>query len=380
MRSVSADDARRRWLLLATGVLLVVAWCAWAVLARISVYAISDEARIEVEAEGHAIAAPVPGTVSATRLAIGTEVSAGEVLLELDSHVEQLAHEEETVHAAALAAQIAVLASEALAEQRVIEDARGASSAALAEARARQEEAEAASKHAGFEAARVARLSESGQATDVEQERARSDAEQRRVTARMLALAIERLEWEQRTKESERRAHLEALARERAGLEGELERARLTVERLQREIEKRRVRAPIAGRVGESANAKIGAVVREGERLGTVVPQGGLRIVAAFSPESAIGRVRPGQRARLRLQAFPWAEYGSVGATVEHVADEVRAGRVRVELALALDPGCRIPLRHGLPGSVEVEVDRASPAELLLRHSGQLLAGPVGER
>jgi membrane fusion protein (multidrug efflux system) len=35
-----------------------------------------------------------------------------------------------------------------------------------------------------------------------------------------------------------------------------------------------------------------------------------------------------------------------------------------------------VPLQHGLPGSVEVEVERASPAALTLRTAGQLLTAP----
>ena len=35
-----------------------------------------------------------------------------------------------------------------------------------------------------------------------------------------------------------------------------------------------------------------------------------------------------------------------------------------------------IPLQHGLPGTVEVEVDRVSPAALVLRHAGRMLSTP----
>jgi membrane fusion protein (multidrug efflux system) len=35
-----------------------------------------------------------------------------------------------------------------------------------------------------------------------------------------------------------------------------------------------------------------------------------------------------------------------------------------------------IPLQHGLPGSVEVQVEEVSPAVLVLRTAGQLAASP----
>lgn len=41
---------------------------------------------------------------------------------------------------------------------------------------------------------------------------------------------------------------------------------------------------------------------------------------AEFAPSSALGRVRPGQRARVRLAGFPWTEYGTISASVASVA------------------------------------------------------------
>ena len=107
-----------------------------------------------------------------------------------------------------------------------------------------------------------------------------------------------------------------------------------------------------------------------------VVPSGSLKIVADFLPAAALGRLRPGQPARLRLDGFPWAQYGSIGATVTTVASEVRDGRVRVECTVAAQPATRIPLQHGLLGTLEVEVEQAAPAALVLRAAGQLLAAP----
>jgi membrane fusion protein (multidrug efflux system) len=62
--------------------------------------------------------------------------------------------------------------------------------------------------------------------------------------------------------------------------------------------------------------------------------------------------------------------------TVSNVASEVRDGRVRVELAMAAPQAARMPLQHGLRGTVEVEVEQAAPATLVLRAAGQLLARP----
>ena len=97
---------------------------------------------------------------------------------------------------------------------------------------------------------------------------------------------------------------------------------------------RRSIRAPVNGRLGEVANIPAGSVVREGEKPAAVVPSGELRIVANFQPADALGRIQPGQPARLRLDGFPWTKYGSVSATVTRIASEVRGRQIRVELAV----------------------------------------------
>jgi membrane fusion protein (multidrug efflux system) len=75
----------------------------------------------------------------------------------------------------------------------------------------------------------------------------------------------------------------------------------------------------------------------------------------------------------LRLDGFPWAEFGSVSATVVRVAEESRDGNVRVELAIDPRSSCRVKLEHGMPGALEVAVERVTPLSLILRTAGQWL-------
>jgi membrane fusion protein (multidrug efflux system) len=169
---------------------------------------------------------------------------------------------------------------------------------------------------------------------------------------------------------SARLASLEQLRGDLATAESELMRARLDAQRLAREIAERQVRAPVAGRIAEPVTVRPGALVRAGERLTSVVPAGRLRVVADFKPGAAIGRIRRGQRARMRLEGFSPVEYGMLAARVEEVAAEPRNGLVRVELSIVRAPAA-IPLQHGLPGVVEVELERVAPATIFLRAAGK---------
>src|SRR5690606_195816 len=127
---------------------------------------------------------------------------------------------------------------------------------------------------------------------------------------------LRRLELSRQQEGSDRRAGLDALAREQARLDGEIAATAAVIARLEHDIGRRTVTAPLAGRVGELAELRAGAFVAAGDRLGAIVPDGALRAVAYFDPAVAAGRIAPGQRARLRLDGFPWTRYGSIPATV----------------------------------------------------------------
>ncbi|MFL6263425.1 MAG: HlyD family secretion protein [Thermoanaerobaculia bacterium] len=379
LRSLESDG-HRRWILgLVPALLLLAAWSAWFFGTRVAVYEVSDRARIEAEREAHPVQAPVDGRVAALHWRLGQEVAAGDVLVELEGGEQKYLLQEEQARGAALGGQIEALRRQIASVRKALEDGRAASRAAIAESAARSAEAAAAADLAETEARRLQKLREAGLVPEADWARAHSQAEQRRAAARALAVANQRAGFDARSGESDRQAKLDELERDLALLEGQSATAGATGRRLGRDLDLRLVRAPVAGRVGEiAAPVRVGSVVAEGDRLGVVVPDGGLRVVADFPPDAAVGRVRPGQRAQLRLTGFPATQYGVLPAVVSRVASEAQDGVIRVELAVRPGPRSRLPLQHGLPGTVEVEVERLTPAALVLRTVGKLLGRPVG--
>lgn len=377
MRSLGADNHRRTLLGLGLAFLILGAWAAWLFLARVTLYEVTTEARLEAEQAGYTVEAVAAGRVVNTRLALGQEVHAGDVLAELDTDEQQHRLDEERSRLASVAPQVEALAREAASEQQAIEDSRQATSVALEEARARVREVEAAAQFKEEEAQRLAGLYKEGVIAEMEVLRVRAEARSRRAEVESLQHNVTKLERQQHTDETERHIRIDKLLREKTELEGQRATSNATISRLQNEIERRTIRAPASGQLGEVTTSKAGAVVREGDKLGTVVPSSGtLKIVAEFPP-SALGRIRAGQGARMRLASFPWTQYGSLAATVTRIAGEARDGKIRVELAVQPDSNTSIPLQHGLPGAVEIEVEQVSPATLLLR-TVKLLTTPSG--
>lgn len=349
-------------------------WIAWFVLGRVTLYEISPNARLEVQQAPHALASAVPGRVLSSALTLDREVRVGDVLLELDSATELLRLREEEARLSAMPARIRSLQAEiALTEQARGEEGH-ASAAAVEGARHRTREAAAAASFARDNERRLREEAEVGGVARMEAMRALSEFQKLTATRDALASEARKLEFDVQTRLRQQSAQIENLRRDLAALRGEEETSRASVERLKAEIDKHSIRAPVSGRIGEAAPLRTGSYVGEGQKLATIVPRGDLMIQADFDPATALGRVRPGQGARMRLDGFPWAQYGTVVARVSRVASELRDGKVRVEFAVDAPGEQRAWLQHGLPGSIEVSVDELSPAVLVLRAAGQMLS------
>jgi multidrug resistance efflux pump len=380
-RALASDTSRyaiAAWLL-AGGML--AAWLAWFFLGSVTVYELSKRARLEVQQSAHPVAALMPSRIVATSLALGQEVGPGDVLVELDATSEKLRLREEESRLSAIPPRLESLRKEiASLEQAKAED-RQAAIAAAQTARFRAKEAGAAVDFAKDNERRLKEESSFGSVAQIEALRARSETQKLTATGEALASDVARIQMDAQTRAHQHQAAIENMKRSVVSLEGELQTTRATIARLRQDIEKHLVRAPIAGTVGDVVPLRVGAYVAEGQQLATVVPRGGLIVVAEFNPAAVLGRIHEGQSARLRLDGFPWAQFGSIDAKVSRVATEIRENLVRVEFTLVSAPASTsarsIVMQHGLPGSVEVSVEHTTPAVLVLRAAGQMSSRPM---
>jgi membrane fusion protein (multidrug efflux system) len=376
LRSLNNDGFGRSLAGIGVAALLLGVWLVWFLTAPVARYEVTERARIEAIQSIHAIQVPVAGRVVRSNLALGKEVEAGDTLIELEADAQLLQVREEESRVAGIGPQLEALRAQLAAEEQAALTEKQGNTAALDQSRAHHREGEAQRAFAEQDAARLTRLRAGGLVPERDMDRAVTDARSRLAAAEALTLATARLEREQRRAESERQALIARLHGEIRQLESTRATASRIIERLRFEVARRRVVAPISGRLGEVAVLRVGGWVDEGDKLGAVVPRGALRIVADFLPPAALGRIRPGQQAWMRLEGFPWTQYGAIRATVQRAGNEVRDGRVRVELLVDEDAGTTVPMQHGLPGVVEVEVETLTPAMLALRTAGQMLARP----
>jgi membrane fusion protein (multidrug efflux system) len=349
---------------------LVLVWVAWFVLGKVTLYEVSCTARLETKSAAHPVAAVVGGRVVETSLRIGQDVCARQVLVMLESEAELRGIREKRARHDALLARLEAVQREIQAEEEVVALQQKARDVAAEEGQAQIVEATTRARLAEQQAETLGSLRSRSAASDEEFRRAKADAEARRATVQAVTSAATRVEQDRLVQEKDRTARLAKLQREAVELKGEAEIEQAAIHRLEHDIELRTIRAPVSGRVGEIVQFPVGSVVRAGEKIACIIPPGEPRAVAQF-PVAAVGRIRPGQPVRLRLDGFPWTQYGTVPATIADVGNEPSGGLIRIELSLTKEPSSTIPLEHGIPGSAEVEVGRVSPAVLVLRAAGQ---------
>ena len=378
LRAVEAER-KRGWISLAVGVTLALAWVVWALTARITLYASTTFARVEATRSSHPIAPQVDGRVVHVRMPIGSVVATGDILVELDSEPQTLLLAEVQARLDGLGPVMTALEREIAKNEEALVLERESHRGALDESGALVRDAEAARRLAEDESGRLDRLFAGGLASPRDVGAGRNDAERRAAMLDALKSKRSAIEYELRGRESERMGTIEGLRGRIRAYQRDAANDAASIKRLENEIEMRRVRAPIAGRIGEALDIRPGAFLEAGARVGSIVPDGPLRVVAQFDPADALGRVQTGQYAQLRLQGFPSTEYGVAEARVTAVAEDLRDGRIRVELTIESPPPT-LPLQHGLPGDVVIEVERVRPIDLLLRTVGRAWTTPTGLR
>jgi multidrug resistance efflux pump len=369
LRSLERDQPRRTlWLVLC----VVAAWSVWMLVAQIPVYETTQQARIEVSRAAFPLASLVDGRVVSASLNLGEEVESGQSLVQLDSTSSQLAMSESLAKVTALQNRSTAIDREISAERETLAALRAARKKGIEERQAQIVGAEVRLKLSTEDAEVSRRLNKAKAASDSELRKAEAKVAENKAALIESKAVMARTQLDRITEESECSTRIVRLEREAVELQGRVEIERAAIVRHEQAIKDRTIIAPVSGRLDEVGSLRVGSVVTAAQKLAVVVPRGEPRAVAYF-PAIVVGRIQQGQPARLRLDGFPWTQYGTVSAEVSEVGTEPKDGLIRVELMLHPDSDSGVPIEHGLTGSVEIEVETSSPATLVLRAAGQFL-------
>ena len=328
---------------------------------------------MELDSATYPVESPLLGRVVQTSLHVGQVVHRGEVLVEIDPVPDQLQLRQQQAAAGGLGAEVERLRAQIDDEEKARLEEQRTAAVSAEEAQNRVREAGATVEYAKAELSRTQRLQREGLAPERDVEKVGAELDRQRAVVATMESAARRIPQEQLTRERERDVRIARLHGEIASLETQRNTLNVGMDRANYEIERREVRAPVDGRIGETTILRTGAVVQPGERLASIFSSGRLIVAAEFPANAAFGRIQPGQPARMRLDGFPWAEFGAVPAKVSQVAAEIRDSNVRVEFEIQPDSSFRGKLEHGMPGSIDVAVEHVTPLSLILRTAGQWL-------
>ncbi|MGA7801064.1 MAG: HlyD family type I secretion periplasmic adaptor subunit [Gammaproteobacteria bacterium] len=163
-------------------------------------------------------------------------------------------------------------------------------------------------------------------------------------------------------------SELSSTERRIQGLQEDLVKAR-------RRASLQRLRAPVSGVIQQLAVHTVGGVVTPAQRLMVIVPVNGALEVDARIANRDIGFVRTGQKAQVKLDAFPFTRYGVLPAELTDISSDAVAdssgrlvfgARARLEQPFVEVGDRQVRLIPGMAVTLEVNTGRRRLIEYLL--------------
>lgn len=135
------------------------------------------------------------------------------------------------------------------------------------------------------------------------------------------------------------------------------------------------LRAPVSGTVQQLAVHTVGGVVTPAQPLLSVVPENDQMEVEATVLNQDIGFVRPGQRATIKIESFPYTRYGYIEGVVEGISHDaiqneklglVYQARVRMKKTTLIIDGVMVNLTSGMSLTAEINTGRRRVIDYIL--------------
>lgn len=157
---------------------------------------------------------------------------------------------------------------------------------------------------------------------------------------------------------------------------------RLTTAKAQ--LQQLSLRSPVDGSISSLNLPNPGEVVQPGQTIAEVAPQDTPLVLSAILPNREAGFVKTGMPVQVKLDAFPYQDYGVISGEVISISpdskpDERRGAVYQVEIALERnsirDNQTTIPLKAGQTASADIVLRRRRIVDILFDPIKQLQKG-----
>ena len=144
---------------------------------------------------------------------------------------------------------------------------------------------------------------------------------------------------------------------------------KLNLQKMQ--IDQLRITSPVDGTITGLGFQTTGRIVSTGNMIATIVPHNARPIVVAIVANKDVAFVREDIAARVKVDAYPYRQFGSIPAKVVKIYPRPDrpefAVRLELEKATLKVRGEAVALRPGLTVEVDLLTDRRRIIELILK-------------
>lgn len=218
---------------------------------------------------------------------------------------------------------------------------------------------------------------------------ARTKGDVAELDTRIASTRASLVESEQRMKETSERLKNEALV-EMGRVVSERAEVAERLARLEDQVERMTITAPIEGRVNALAFTEPGGVVAQGQAVMEIVPQSQELVASVRISPKDVGHVKLGQAASVRIETFNFSRFGAIEGEVTHVSassfEDPRTGDIYFKGLIALDKGYTGPdpasnrIAPGMTLTAHVKTGQKTLLAYLLKPISRALDTAFSER
>lgn len=209
-------------------------------------------------------------------------------------------------------------------------------------------------------------------------------AEQSRSTLARLEAELTQTQAQAQRNELETTQQLQQLQIEATNLQATIRETQALIARSQTELGQTILASPVNGTISTLTIANVGEVIQPGQTLAEIAPSTAPLILSAWLPNAKAGLVEVGMPVNIKLEAFPYQDYGIVTGWVLSISPDSRTheqmGQVyKVEVSLDKTEmnheGDSVPLRAGQAATADIIVNRRRIISLILEPIRKLQKG-----
>ncbi|QZZ21094.1 HlyD family efflux transporter periplasmic adaptor subunit [Leptothermofonsia sichuanensis E412] len=206
------------------------------------------------------------------------------------------------------------------------------------------------------------------------------------IEAERLQSILEKQEAEGKQIELEAEQQLKKLMMQANQLQAKITETKMLLDKARTNLDQKFLYAPINGIVSSLNVQNVGEIAQPGQTIVEIAPADAPLVLSALLPNQEAGLVKEGMPVQIKLDAFPYQDYGVISGKVTSISpdaklDEHLGAVYRVEIALEQDVithnDRKISLKTGQTATAEILIRQRRIIDILLDPIRQIQQGGI---